>query len=200
MQETKDKKQLILDAAETLLHKYGYSKTSLDDIAKEAGLGKGTIYYYFESKEEIFIAVAKDHSDKYFSLIKKSIASKKGFADKFATSLHMPIKLVYEHAPVLLDAIKNIPPHYLPTLDKFRAESKKRMISILNDVIQDGLEEGVITETIPAERLVNIIFDWFLMGDSNIIVQHPEEFIAKAEADYEWIVQLMLYGLIKRKK
>jgi len=198
MQEVKDKKQLILDAAETLLHKYGYSKTSLDDIAKEAGLGKGTIYYYFESKEDIFLAVARLHSDRYFALIKKSIAAEKSFAQKFATSIHMPIKLVYEHAPILLDAIKNLPTQYLNTLDKFRMESKQDMISILNDVIQEGLAEGAIIETIPAERLVSIIFDWFLLGDSNIIVQHPEEFIKKAEADYEWIVQLMLYGLIKR--
>jgi len=198
MQEAKDKKQLILEAAEILLHKFGYSKTSLDDIAKEAGLGKGTIYYYFESKEEIFIAIAMQHSDKYFSLIQKSIANEKEFAHKFATSIRMPIKLVYEHAPILLDAIKNMPRHYLSALESFREENKKRMISILDGVIQDGLDEGVITETIPADRLVNIIFDWFLLGDSNIIVQHPEEFIIKAEADYEWIVQLMLYGLIKR--
>ncbi len=198
MQEAKDKKQLILDAAETLLHKYGYSKTSLDDIAKEAGLGKGTIYYYFESKEEIFIAVAKVNSEKYFSLIKKAIKKEKGFAQKFATSIHIPIKLVYEHAPILLDAIKNISKQYLPALENFRQENKRYMISILTDVIQDGLDEGVITETIPAEKLVNILFDWFLLGDPNIIVKNPEEFIIKAEADYEWIVQLMLYGLIKR--
>lgn len=198
MKETKDKKQQILEAAETLLHKYGYSKTSLDDIAKEAGLGKGTIYYYFESKEEIFIAIAELSAEKYFSLIKKSIAKEQGFAKKFATSLHMPIKLVYEHAPILLDAIKNMPRHYLPALENFRIENKQRMISMLSEVIQSGLEEGVITEIIPADRLVNIIFDWFLLGDSNIIVQHPEEFIAKAEADYETIVQLMLYGLLKR--
>lgn len=198
MLEIKDKKQQILEAADTLLHKYGYSKTSLDDIAKEAGLGKGTIYYYFESKEEIFGAIAKQHSDRYFELIKERIAAEKGFANKFAMSIHLPIKLVYEHAPILLDAIKNMPKHYLSTLVDFRNESRKTMVTILNDVIQEGLKEGVITETIPADKLVNIIFDWFLLGDSNIIVQHPEEFILKAEADYKWIVQLMLYGLIKR--
>jgi AcrR family transcriptional regulator len=198
MLQTTDKKTLILEAADNLLHRFGYSKTSLDDIAKEAGLGKGTIYYYFESKEEIFIAVAKQHSEKYFLLIKESIAAEKTFADKFATSIRMPIKLIYEHAPILLDAIKNMPRHYLQTLDSFRIENKQCMISMLSEVISDGLKEGAIMETIPAEKLVNIIFDWFLLGDSNILVEKPEEFIAKAEADYEWIVQLMLYGLIKR--
>ena len=91
-----------------------------------------------------------------------------------------------------------MPRHYLPALESFRAESRQSMISILQEVIQTGLDEGVITEVIPVERLINIIFDWFLLGDSNIIVHHPEEFVNKAEKDYEFIVQLLLYGLIKR--
>ena len=42
-----DKKIQIIEAAEKLFHHFGYSKTSLEDIVKEASLGKGTIYYYF---------------------------------------------------------------------------------------------------------------------------------------------------------
>ena len=46
-------RDLILDAAERLLGVLGYSKTTMDDVAKAAGVGKRTIYVYFPSKEEV---------------------------------------------------------------------------------------------------------------------------------------------------
>lgn len=47
---------LILDAADTLLGRFGYSKMTIDDVAREVGIGKGTIYLHFGSKEEIALA------------------------------------------------------------------------------------------------------------------------------------------------
>jgi len=49
-------RDLILDAADELLARYGYKKMTVDDIAKEVRIGKGTIYLHFSSKEEIALA------------------------------------------------------------------------------------------------------------------------------------------------
>ncbi len=49
----KDIRDSILDAVGRLLGHYGYKKMTVDDIAHEAGIGKGTIYLYFPSKEEV---------------------------------------------------------------------------------------------------------------------------------------------------
>ena len=46
--------QQIQAAAGRLFLHYGYRKTSVDQIAREAGIGKGTIYNYFRNKEELF--------------------------------------------------------------------------------------------------------------------------------------------------
>ena len=46
----------ILDAADRLLGRFGYRKMTVDDLAKEAGIGKGTVYLSFRSKEEIALA------------------------------------------------------------------------------------------------------------------------------------------------
>jgi len=46
----------ILEAAEGLFERYGYRKTTVDEIAQAAGLGKGTIYLYFKSKEDLAYA------------------------------------------------------------------------------------------------------------------------------------------------
>jgi AcrR family transcriptional regulator len=47
----------ILKAAERVFQKWGINKTTMEDIAHEAGKGKSTLYYYFQSKDEIFDAV-----------------------------------------------------------------------------------------------------------------------------------------------
>lgn len=47
----------ILDEAENLLVRFGYRKTTVDDVARRAGVGKGTVYLYWPSKLELFGAV-----------------------------------------------------------------------------------------------------------------------------------------------
>ena len=47
----------ILDAASELLQRWGYKKTTIDDIARQAGVAKGTIYLHWQTKQELFIAL-----------------------------------------------------------------------------------------------------------------------------------------------
>ena len=51
-----DVPELILDAADRLLARYGYRKMTVDDLAQEAGIGKGTIYLHFAGKEEVALS------------------------------------------------------------------------------------------------------------------------------------------------
>ncbi|GAB7044679.1 MULTISPECIES: TetR/AcrR family transcriptional regulator [Catenuloplanes] len=51
------KAERILDASETLLLRFGYRRTTVDDVARQAGVGKGTIYLYWPTKAELFGAV-----------------------------------------------------------------------------------------------------------------------------------------------
>jgi AcrR family transcriptional regulator len=51
-----DIRDLILDAVDGLLAKYGYGKMTMDDVAKQVGIGKGTIYLHFPSKEELVLS------------------------------------------------------------------------------------------------------------------------------------------------
>jgi AcrR family transcriptional regulator len=61
--QTKDKHEAILTAAFSLFGHYGYRRTSIDDIAQEANIAKGTVYLYFKSKEDIFRALAQQLID-----------------------------------------------------------------------------------------------------------------------------------------
>jgi AcrR family transcriptional regulator len=51
-----DIRDLILDAVDTLLARYGYKKMTMDDLANEVGIGKGTTYLHFRGKEDVVLA------------------------------------------------------------------------------------------------------------------------------------------------
>ena len=49
-----DRKQLIINAAEKTFSSFGYKATTMDQVARLANVGKGTIYTFFKNKEELF--------------------------------------------------------------------------------------------------------------------------------------------------
>ena len=62
-------RETILDATERLLARYGYRKMTVEDIAREVGVGKGTIYLHFSSKEEIVLS----HVDRIVERVKERL-------------------------------------------------------------------------------------------------------------------------------
>src|SRR5205807_8002900 len=57
VREGRSTREAILKAASRLIHVHGYNHTSLDDVLRESGVGKGNLYYYFKSKEELGYAI-----------------------------------------------------------------------------------------------------------------------------------------------
>lgn len=64
-----DKRALLLEAANILVYPQGYNQTTLADIAREADIPLGNVYYYFKTKEEIGQALIEHRSAFYRSLI-----------------------------------------------------------------------------------------------------------------------------------
>jgi AcrR family transcriptional regulator len=60
-----EREQRILDAAEELVVHYGYDKTTVSDIAREAGVSKGAIYLHYASKDELFDALIVREIQRY---------------------------------------------------------------------------------------------------------------------------------------
>ena len=63
--ERKLREERLLDAATTLLVRWGYRKTTIDDVAREAGVGKGTIYLHWKDKNDLFRAAIWREQQRY---------------------------------------------------------------------------------------------------------------------------------------
>lgn len=74
-----DARRAILQAARTRFLHYGYKKTTIDEIAADAGVGKGSVYLHFSSKEDIMLTIARE--------IKRSVTEQ---MRAIATSLAKP--------------------------------------------------------------------------------------------------------------
>ncbi len=70
----------ILDAAERLLPRFGYKKATLDDLAKEAGIARRSIYAHFPSKEEVFLCSIDRVVERLLEELRR-IAAESGPAD-----------------------------------------------------------------------------------------------------------------------
>lgn len=86
-QSYEERGERILEAAAALITRWGYKKTTIDDIAKQAGVAKGTIYLHWKTREELFKAVIVHEEMKLMEDMKQLIES-----DPEGATLHGMIK------------------------------------------------------------------------------------------------------------
>jgi TetR/AcrR family transcriptional regulator, repressor of fatR-cypB operon len=129
MESRKDREKIfrkneILEAAVQLFAVKGYNATTLDEIAAAAQFGKGTLYNYFNSKEEIYIAIIKNVANNHLSSIRDADASAdsiKDFFHKYTTNL---INYLIKNRYSFLLFVRE-----LSQLDTDRIDSGKKIIA-----------------------------------------------------------------------
>ena len=77
------KRAEIMDAAVSIFAKKGYRDTTLDEIAITSEFGKGTIYNYFKSKEEIYSAIIEEVSKSLYQIIQEADSASKTSTEFF---------------------------------------------------------------------------------------------------------------------
>jgi len=76
MPRTSDKRERLIEAANVLIHRQGFHKTTLADIANESDVPLGNVYYYFKTKEEICDAVIEERKKELTSTLDGCCKSK----------------------------------------------------------------------------------------------------------------------------
>ncbi len=137
-----DISDLILDAADRLLARYGYRKMTMDDIAQEVGIGKGTIYLHFKSKEEIALARVDRIVDRLNERL-RGIAHSKGSAVARLRRMLLERVLfrfdsVQHYTESLSDVLAAIRPALLVRHNRHFDEEERVFAALLKEGKSDG--------------------------------------------------------------
>jgi AcrR family transcriptional regulator len=117
--EKEYRRQTILAAAEKLFARDGYHTTTLDRVAEEAELSKGTIYLYFRNKEDLFLSVI----DVRFQAYMAELVAELNTADDLAAAVEKLVTYELRHSEEHRDFFRLM----LAEQTKFHPESRNRL-------------------------------------------------------------------------
>jgi len=153
-----DRPEEILNAALELFTEKGFAATRMDDVARSAGISKGTLYNYFESKESIFHAVVQEMISPEIEKVETMVANYKGPTDHLLRQL---IRAWWTNVgETRLSAIPKIvisESGNFPELAEFFVETVvKRARRLFTDVVSRGVVSGEFNtvETQAVARLI----------------------------------------------
>ncbi|MFX0073779.1 MAG: TetR/AcrR family transcriptional regulator, partial [Candidatus Hermodarchaeota archaeon] len=98
---SENKKEQILSAASECFAKFGYKKTTLEDIAQKIGLNKASLYYYFKSKEEIFITIILNEFQQFVAKLHQDIEEDMDCIEKILVYFEEKLHFFREKAAIL---------------------------------------------------------------------------------------------------
>lgn len=139
------KKQKILDSAYELFLKNGYKSTKIIDIAKAAGIGKGTVYEYFESKESLLLSIFSSGLEDYLVNCKSVIDLKKTQKEKLMLLMELEEKHSKENgmrmmkmSQMIMDTNDGMPKNFIKKMH----ELWYRKYVFVNQILLKGIENG----------------------------------------------------------
>jgi AcrR family transcriptional regulator len=147
----------IIEAARKVFAEKGYIAATVDEIAALAALAKGTIYVYFDSKEQIYNAVLENDLDALRSLTLERIAAAETAKEKISAYVNARFKYCEERRDFF--RIMYIEPSGSPVLSKAKArEWLREPVRQLTAAIENAITEKQI-HAWPAETLAWTVAD-----------------------------------------
>jgi AcrR family transcriptional regulator len=147
----------ILEAARRRFERFGYRRTSIAEIAHDAGIAVGTVYRYFKTKEEIFFQVVEDLNATWLAQARQVLHEPGTPTERLARIGPASVKFNQENK--LLSSILNRDTEMVSAalLDQIAEELLEQNVSMMAAVIREGVEEGTMRPVDP-EKAAFILF------------------------------------------
>lgn len=152
-----NKRDRILQTASEVFARYGYDKTTLDDIGKKCGLNKASLYYYFSNKEDIYVQVIMAETTIFINELQAQTATLKTTAEKIR---HYLIERVKRYEAVLnltqlsFEALQKVEPLFKELYVTVRAKE----VDFLEEILQSGINAQEIIDDYTARELAESCF------------------------------------------
>jgi len=193
----------ILDAAREIFFRDGFMEANLDDVAKGAGVAKGTLYRYFENKAELYVAVLATNGELFERKLREAGSDESLPAPDRIRRLarfylehwtqnrqYFQIFWALENQPV----IGELPEGVLEEVTRLW----QSCLQILAEIVEQGIREGSLSECDPWEA-ANLL--WMLangMIQSEASPAHRRIRRRDLDASFVGSIDLVLSGLVRR--
>lgn len=189
-----DRKTEILQAFMKLVSRFGLDKTTMQDIAKEAGVSVGVIYKDYANKDDLIDAYANFVVEKIIADYRNLIDKNKSPEEQLYDLIIGSVKIIHRYFiddlgihQILADdnSLKYVRKNY-----SRKAEISKYFVSLISDIMQDGVKQGLFQiEDVPltAELFLDAFQGYFM----NILFEGSEvdQLFEKREAMFKFLVR-----------
>jgi AcrR family transcriptional regulator len=149
LQERQARLSLILDSAERPFVEKGYNDTSINEIAELADFSRTSIYQYFKSKEEIYLALLDRYSDVLIERLAEATAKPNRTVDKiraFLNEIRQVMKLKPNFFSLYFIQRNQVEPRLSPEQKRQLNAKRRRLENIFRDFYREGVEKGEVRD------------------------------------------------------
>ena len=184
-------KRKIFETAMQLFADKGYEATSIEEITATVGVAKGTLYYHFSSKEEIFNFLVEEG----MKLLKNSIQIKtdkvSSYIDKIRAIILIQIKVIVKYESLITIILSQM-------WGKEERNKRSRQyvfeyLNIVEKIVREGIEKGEIIDRDP-EVIASEIFS---LTSSCLIYKLKTEKNLAIQSMYKEIEKIAISGIMK---
>lgn len=201
--ERERRRQQIMVAAKRVFTDKGFSKATMEDIAKEAELSPGTLYLYFKNKDELYASLSLRILQYLMLRLEHVKAEPSADAGQRLNALKEAMYDVYEFDPLILinmfhmqssDTLRNLSPKLLTQIETLSRNSLKAMASIF----EDGIREDMFVDKIPT-TIADILWALF----SGIVLWETSKKIINGDKDlmketFDTAFEIFSRGIMRR--
>jgi AcrR family transcriptional regulator len=176
-----DKRATILEAANRVVAARGYMRATVEDIAHEAGVAKGTVYLYFEDKPAILVGLAESALGRAVQMVREAAGWPVAPVDKLRRLYLGWTGFVKDHPGMMPFASPEAATIASQELEAFKLAIKPKMrelIEALADIIRPGIASGDLRATDPYMAAVMFIHSFptiFMVARQGLPVPEPAE-------------------------
>ncbi|GED60849.1 TetR/AcrR family transcriptional regulator [Brevibacillus formosus] len=155
--KTGEKYQAIIDAAVRVIARQGYYSAQVSKIAKEAKVADGTIYLYFENKDDILISLFNEKMGQFVETNRKRISEATTIEQKLYVLIHAHLsQLSNDHDLAKVTQIELR--QSSPVISEGIGNVMKQYFNLIDEVIVEGMEQGVFRSDLEVRITRKMIF------------------------------------------
>ena len=152
---TRSTKESICQAAVPLFAQQGYERTTIEDIAVAAGTAKGTIFYHFGTKRELFIYTVRLGLSKWLRTLENITAGTGPFIEKLSAVIDSHLTFVNEEQDLVRLILSEVPEL------RWRQEVKvlhEEFTTLMHELLNQGKVEGVVNADLDVHVTTHTLF------------------------------------------